>query len=108
MIATISITVLLESCLLIGYAVWRKKPLIHLLSSEILGNLVTQPLLWIALASFPAYYLSTLLVMELFIIGIEGLIFYFLKYNKLILKEALFLSMTLNLSSFLIGWFLPV
>jgi hypothetical protein len=108
MIGTISITIFLESILVTGYAIWRKKPLIHLLISELLANLFTQPLLWLALISFPAHYLSTLFIMEFLIIGIESLIFYYYKYNRLFLGEALILSLFLNLASFFIGWLLAI
>ena len=108
MIVTLAITILIESMVVSGYAVWRKKPLTHLLLSSILANLFTQTLLWIALTLFPHAYLATLLISEIGIWGMEGLILFYYRYNQLKLGEALVLSLAMNLASFTIGWFLPV
>jgi len=107
-IVSLAITVLIESAVVVGYAHWRKKPLMHLLLSGILANLVTQSILWIVLNKFSDNYLTVLLVSEICIWWIEGLILYLYPYNKLKLGEALALSLAMNLASFTIGWFLPM
>ena len=108
MIATIAITIFVESGVVVGYALLRKKPLIHILLSSILANLLTQSCLWVILNLFPFHYLSTLLIAEIGIVGVEGFIMYYYKYNQLKLAEAFLLSLTMNLASFTLGWFLPV
>ena len=108
MIITLSITILVESSVVVGYSFWRKKPLVHLLLSSILANLFTQSLLWVTLNIFPNHYLTTLLITEICIVGIEGFILYLYKYNQLKPGEAMLLSLSMNLASFTIGWFLPI
>ena len=108
MIVTLAITIVIESIVSAGYALWRKKPLIHLLLSSIIVNLFTQSILWFTLSTFPRHYLTTLLIAEICIMGIEGIILYLYRYNQLKPGEALALSLVMNLASFTLGWFLPV
>ena len=108
MIATLAITILVESAVVASYAIWRKKPLYHLLFSSICANLLTQVFLWVALNLFPHDYLITLFIAEICIWGIETFILYLYRYNRLTLREAMLLSLAMNLASFSIGWFLPV
>lgn len=108
MIVSLAITILIESAVIIGYARWRKKPLMHLLLSGILANLVTQSILWIVLNKFSDHYLTALLVSEICIWWMEGLFLYLFPRNNLKLGEALVLSLIMNLVSFTIGWFLPM
>jgi hypothetical protein len=107
-IVSLAFTVLIESAVIVGYAYWRKKPLLHLLFSGILANLVTQSILWIVLNKFVNNYLTVLLVSEICIWWIESLILYLYLYNKLKLGQALVLSLAMNLASFTVGWFLPM
>jgi len=107
-IATLAITILVESAVVASYAIWRKKPLYHLLFSSICANLLTQVFLWVALTLFPHDYLITLFIAEICIWGIEAFILYLYRYNRLTLREAMLLSLAMNLASFSIGWFLPV
>lgn len=69
---------------------------------------MTQSLLWIGLSVFFQNYLSTLIVAEILIWGLEGLILSFNPANQLRLTEALLLSLAMNVTSFGLGWFLPV
>ncbi len=108
MIATLSITILIESIIAGGYAGLRRKPVIRLLLSCLLANLLTQPLLWLVLQIFFQHYLMTLLIAEFWIWIIEALVLFFLPHNRLRLSEALSLSLVMNLASFVVGWFLPV
>ncbi len=108
MIATLAVTILVEGAVVASYATWRKKPFYQLLFSSICANLLTQVFLWATLNSFPQAYLITLFIAEICIWGIEACILYSYKYNRLTLREAIILSLVMNLASFATGWFLPV
>ena len=107
-IATLALTIIIESVVAAAFAIWRQKPLTKLLFSSICANLFTQSLLWITLVLFPRQYLVTLIIVEVSIWGIEAVFFYLLRFNRLNLKEAFLLSLAMNLCSFGIGWLLPV
>ena len=108
MIATLAITILVESAVVAAYASWRQKPLKHLLASSLCANLFTQSFLWASLQLFPDHYLATLFIAEICIWGMEALFLYFYPYNRLKLHEAIVLSLVMNLASFSIGWLLPL
>jgi hypothetical protein len=108
LIATLFLTLLLEGTVVFGYCVWRKRPLQPLLFSSICINLLTQSLLWIVLNLFFRQYLVTLILAEVFIWVSEGLLLHAIPANRLQLVTAFSLSLGMNLSSFGIGWFLPV
>ena len=108
MIETLSITILVESAVCLGYSIGRRKPLGSIFITSILINLITQSLLWVALSLFYQHYLAVLLITEILIWVLEGFLLYGLRFNQLKLREASFLSLMMNLSSFGIGWFLPV
>jgi hypothetical protein len=107
-IATLAITILVESTFVVAFAIYRRKPLKHILLSSLFANLFTQSILWGALISFPRRYLEALFIAEIFIWGLEAAILYLYRYNRLKLAEAILLSLAMNLASFGIGWFLPV
>jgi hypothetical protein len=107
-IGTLSVTVLIESAVVAAFAIWRRKPIISLLVSSFLANLLTQSLLWIALTIFPQHYIAALIIGEFSIWGLEAIILYLYRFNQLDLKEAILLSLIMNLASFGIGWLLPV
>ena len=108
MIATLAITIVIESVVTAAFAIWRQKPLKNLLFSTVCANLFTQSLLWLTLILFPHQYLVTLIIVEVSIWGIEAIIFYLIRFNRLNLREAFILSLAMNLCSFGIGWLLPV
>ena len=108
MIVTVVITILIESVIIVGYALWRKKPVGHLLLSGALVNGITQAFLWIVLTGLTTHYLTVLFVSEICIWWLEGMILWLYPYNRLKLGQALLLSLAMNLASFGIGWFLPV
>jgi hypothetical protein len=60
------------------------------------------------LSLFYQHYLVALLVAEILIWAMEGYLLYGLRFNQLQVRDALSLSLMMNLSSFGIGWFLPV
>ena len=108
MIITFSITIIVESIVAGSYAVLYKKPILHLLFSCLLANLLTQPLLWLVLQVFIQHYLMALFIAEFWIWVIEAVILYLYPYNRLRFIEALALSLAMNLASFAAGWFLPI
>ena len=108
MIETFSVTILVEGVVCLGYSIWRRKPVGYLLITSVFVNLITQTLLWVALSLFYQHYVVALLVAEIFIWVIESILLYGIRLNQLKVREALFLSLCMNLASFGIGWFLPV
>ena len=108
MIITLIITIIVESVVVLGYSLWRKKPLQPILFTSICGNLITQSLLWVMLNVFFQNYLVTLFGAEILIWIIEAFLLYVVPANQLSFKEAILLSLGMNGSSFAIGWFLPI
>jgi hypothetical protein len=107
-IATFAVTIFIESIIAGGYAVFHKKPIIHLLFSCLLANTLTQPLLWLVLQVFFQHYLPVLFIAEFWIWIIESAVLFLYPHNQLQLKESLGLSLAMNLTSFAAGWFLPL
>jgi hypothetical protein len=107
-IEALAITIPVESLVVAGYAMWRKKPRLHLQVSSLCVNLFTQLFLWGGLLIFQQHYLLTLSILEFCIWGFEAAVLHLYRYNRLNLREALLLSLMMNLTSFGIGWFLPV
>ena len=108
MIDTLSVTILVEGVVCLGYSFWRRKPVGPIFVTSVFGNLITQTLLWVTLSLFYQHYLVTLLVAEIFIWVIESFLLAGIRFNQLKVGEALFLSLIMNFASFGIGWFLPV
>jgi len=108
LIATLFTTIIVEGAVVIGYSVRQKKPVVSLLITSVIGNLITQALLWMALRFFFQYYVETLLITESLIWLVEGVLLYGLRFNRLNMREAFSLSLIMNLSSFVMGWFLPI
>ena len=111
MLATLLLTLLIESVVVVGYARHKGGPqaeILHLLTATALANLGTQPLLWLVLRHWVAEYMTVLLLGELCIWILEGVALYFYPFTKLRWMESLCLSLAMNGSSFGIGWFLPV
>jgi hypothetical protein len=57
---------------------------------------------------FFRHYLIALAVAEVLIWAMESLLLYSIPANQLRLPEAIFLSLSMNLLSFALGWFLPI
>ncbi|HET9905727.1 MAG TPA: hypothetical protein VFQ23_03780 [Anaerolineales bacterium] len=108
MIGTLLITIIIEGAVVIGYSLWKTKPVRPILFTSICGNLLTQSLLWIGLNLFFRNYLVTLLMAEILIWILESIFLYFIRPNHLKLTEATLLSLVMNGFSFGLGWFLPV
>jgi predicted membrane protein len=107
-IDTLAITLLVEGLVVAIYAIVSRKPLVHLLISSVFANLFTQSILWLILNAFPRTYLLTLFIAEICIWAVEAAILHFYPFNRLKTREALFLSLVMNMASLSIGWFLPV
>jgi hypothetical protein len=108
LIATLLITILTESVIALGYCIWRRKPIFPILFTSVGANLITQFFLWEILNLFFQHYLAILLVAELCIWGIESLMLYSIPANQLNFGEAVSLSLSMNLASLGIGWFLAI
>ncbi len=106
MIVTLSLTLLIESILVLAFAVWRRKPAGGLWLTCLTANLITQSLLWLALSLFFRHYWPTLLLMEIIIWLVEGLIYHRIRANRLTLRESFLLSLAANLTSFMAGFWI--
>ena len=107
-IITLVITILIEALLVVWFANYYSKPVSSLLLSSMLANIFTQSLLWLTLAFSPLDYLITLIFTEICIFLIEAFILFIIFTNQLTFRQALVLSLGINLASFTIGWFIPV
>ena len=65
-------------------------------------------MLRVVLIVFFHYYLAALWIVEVLIWLIEGLLLSLPAKNQLNLKDALYLSLIMNLVSVGVGWFLPL
>lgn len=108
MIKTLLITIMAEGVVVIGYSIWRRKPIRLILITSILANVLTQSLLWSALSLLFQHYLATLLSAEILIWLTESALLHIFPTNRLRFNEAVSLSLAMNLASFALGWFLPL
>ncbi len=108
MIRSLLITISVEGVIALAYASWKTKPAGRILLASILANAVTQSLLWVVLNLYAAHYLTALFTSEIVIWLIESAFLRLFPGNRLAWKEAVLLSLAMNLASFGLGWFLPV
>ena len=108
MIVTLLITIFVEGLVVLGYSSWQKKPARPILYTSLAANLITQSLLWIGVSVFFQNYVRSLVIAEGLIWIIESAILSNVPANGLRLQEAMLLSLMMNLSSFALGWVLPV
>lgn len=108
MITTLLITILIEGVVVLAYCIWRGKPLLSILVTSIVANIITQSLLWMVLTAFLQQYLAALLITEVLIWLLESILLYFPRTNQLSFRNAILLSSSMNLLSFGVGWFLRV
>lgn len=106
--ATLLPTLLVEGLIAAAYSRWRRKPLVSILQTASLVNLLTQSLLWLVLTLFYHAYLPTLLLTEAGIWLTEATILRLVPANRLAWGEAFLLSLGMNFLSFGMGWVLPV
>jgi hypothetical protein len=107
-IETLAITILVEGVIVLIYSLRQKKSPGPILFTCLIANRITQSLLWIVLNIFFQHYLMTLWIAELFIWLIESVLLFVFRWNQLTFQESLFLSLLMNLSSFGVGWLLPI
>jgi hypothetical protein len=102
-------TLILELVLGSVYAIWRKHPLILVLTVILLLDLITQPALWLTASGFSGHYsISLVLFSELVVWLVEaGGLFAALR-KRIGFGEALIVSLVLNAASFGIGLLLPL
>jgi hypothetical protein len=108
LIVTFFVTIIIEGIVVIAYSIWRRKPIIPILFTSVIANLITQSLLWMALNVFFQSYLIVLFVAEILIWLLESLLLSYLPANKLRFADAILLALLMNLASFALGWFMPV
>ena len=108
MIRTLLVTIIVEGAVALAYSILRKKPIGPVFITSVIANLITQSLLWIVLNLFFQHYLVTLFVAEILIWMIESVLLYSFRLNRLSVRESLVLSLMMNLSSFALGWLLPI
>ncbi len=108
MISTLLITIVTEGLIALGYCLLRNKPVKSILLTSIGANILTQLFLWGVLIIFYQHYLAVLFVAEILIWVIESLALYCVPTNRLSSREAASLSLAMNLSSIVLGWWLPV
>jgi hypothetical protein len=94
--------------IVIAYSIWRRKPLGPILLTSAVANLFTQLLLWVGLNIFFQNYLIALFIVEILIWLMESFLLGYFPANQLRFKDAIFLAFSMNLASFVFGWFLPV
>ncbi len=108
MTRTLLITILIEGLVGLGFAVWRRKPVLSISLTILFGNIITQSLLWIILNIFFNDYLIALVTSEILIWLGESIFLACVRNNQLNFGEAFLLSLVMNLCSFGVGMFLPI
>jgi len=108
LIVTLFVTIIIEGIVVIVYSIWRRKPIVPVLFTSVIANLITQSLLWIVLNVFFQSYLIVLFVAEILIWLLESLLLSYFPANKLRFADAILIAFLMNLASFALGWFLPV
>jgi hypothetical protein len=102
-------TLVVELLLGTVYVLWKKRSTSIILTMILLLNLVTQPVLWITLSGFSgmsSIYLIIFAEGVVWLVEAGGL--YLSQRNTIRFQEALWVSFTLNVASFVVGIFLPI
>ena len=102
-------TLVVELLLGTVYVLWKKRSASIILTMILLLNLVTQPVLWITLSGFSG---MSPIFLIFFAEGVVWLVeaggLYLSQRNTIRFQEALWVSLTLNVASFVVGIFLPI
>jgi hypothetical protein len=103
-------TLLVETAVGLLYSIFRKLPKVRLLTIILLANLITQPLLWLVLASTEGMGITfrVMVILEILIWLVEGLILFFTMRDQFRLIESLGVSFLLNGASILAGFILGI
>jgi hypothetical protein len=104
------LTILIEGTLLAIYTTYRKQPRLIPLTLNLTGNLVTQLVLWFMLTNSNPGGMGWILFLlaEAVIVFIEAAILYWPQPSQITIKQALSISLILNLVSVTIGLLLPI
>lgn len=108
MINTLPVTILIEGVVVLAYCIWRRKPLLSILVTSLVANIITQSLLWLVLQIFFRNYLAALLISEGFIWYFESILLCLPRTNQLSYRSGVLLGFSMNLLSFGAGWFLSI
>ena len=102
-------TVIVELLLGLGYALWRKRPLVVILTTILMLNLATQPALWVTVSALNSRYSwIAILLAELIVWLFEAVGLFLVQRKSVKFTEMLLLSLVLNLASFVVGLFLAI
>ena len=103
-------TLLVETAAGLLYSIFRKLPKVRLLTIILLANLITQPLLWLVLASTEGMGITfrVMVILEILIWLVEALILFFTMRDQFRLIESLGVSFLLNGASILAGFILGI
>ena len=103
------VTLVVELLLGTGYALWKKRSASIILTMILLLNLITQPVLWIAISGFGGLYPGGLILLA------EGVVWlaeagglYLSQRASMKFQEALWVTFALNAASFVAGSLLPL
>ena len=108
-VVSLGITALVEALVALLWCRKNRKPTRSILLTGLAGNILTQAGLWALLLLLAVRrYWAILLTAEVGIWAVEGLLLAVIPANRLPLREALRLSLWMNLISFGIGLTLPV
>ncbi len=108
MIAALLVTIVIESVVDLFYCLCKKKPWISIVITGLWANFWTQAGLGMILKFSPASYPPILISAEMLIWLVEWLCFAVVPSNRLNIREAMWLSLLCNLTSFGIGLILPI
>jgi hypothetical protein len=108
LIYTLPITIILEGLVIIGYCKRSGKPLLPILVTSMIANILTQSMLWAGLTVFYQDYVVVSGIAEVLIWLVESFLLSLPPKNELKLSDALRISLVMNLVSFGVGCFLPV
>lgn len=108
MIPTLFVTIQIEGIVVLAYARLKQVPAGRLLHASLIVNVITQSILWISLGIFFRHYLTALLIGEVLIWLAESLLMQRLSGNQLTWRQSAVLCLCMNVSSFGVGWFLPI
>lgn len=108
-VVSLGITALVEALVALLWCRKNRKPTRSILLTSLAGNILTQAGLWTLLLMIAVRrYWAILLTAEVGIWAVEGLLLAVIPTNHLSLREALRLSLWMNLISFGVGLMLPV
>lgn len=98
---TACLSTITTECLILGLMLW-KHAFPRVVKAGCIANLATHPAFWYLLSGIGSNYAFWVVFFELIIAGVESLVI-FAMLRELRLRDALFVSLTANGASFLLG-----